>query len=64
VDICPQKAFTGRGFVQTEPREARYDARSCERYFDRMEAEGKVAVCGLCLYVCPHGKNASRKLNL
>jgi epoxyqueuosine reductase len=64
VDICPQKAFTGRNFIEVEPREARYDACSCERYFKKMESEGKVPVCGLCLFACPHGKRASRELNL
>ncbi len=64
VDICPQRAFTGRNFIETEPREARYDARACERYFKKMESEGKVPVCGLCLFVCPHGRKASRDLDL
>ncbi len=64
VDICPQKAFTGRNFVATEPRETRYDARTCELHFKEMESSGKVPVCGLCLYACPHGKKASRKLDL
>jgi epoxyqueuosine reductase len=63
VDICPQQAFTSRNFLDTEPREARYDARSCQRYFKAMESEGKVPVCGLCLYVCPYGKKASKDLH-
>lgn len=56
VDICPVSAFTGRLFREDEPREARYDARKCEAYFNRMEKDGKMAVCGMCLYICPHGK--------
>lgn len=60
IDICPQKALTGKSFIETEPREERYDARACERYFKEMESEGKVPVCGLCLFVCPHGRRASR----
>ncbi len=56
VKICPVSAFTGRNFQAGEPREARYDARSCEKYFDRMEADGRIPVCGMCLYVCPHGR--------
>ncbi|WP_424357653.1 4Fe-4S double cluster binding domain-containing protein [Methanocella sp. MCL-LM] len=55
VDACPIQAFTGRNFREDEPREARYDARKCEAYFKAMEAEGKPAVCGMCLYACPHG---------
>jgi epoxyqueuosine reductase QueG len=63
-DACPRKAFIGRNFVEEEPREARYDAPSCERYFKEMEARGEVPVCGMCLYACPHGKKAARKLDL
>jgi epoxyqueuosine reductase len=56
VDICPVHAFTGKPFVEGEPRETRFDARACEKYFDRMEEEGVVQVCGMCLFVCPHGR--------
>ncbi len=56
VDICPVSAFTGRNYCVEDPREVRYDARKCERYFDEMKANGKMAVCGMCLYVCPHGR--------
>ena len=56
VEICPVKAFTGQPFRENESREARYDASRCDRYFARMEEEGAVAVCGLCLYICPYGR--------
>jgi epoxyqueuosine reductase QueG len=56
VDACPVSAFTGRDFREDEPREARYDARKCEKYFGEMEKQGRPAVCGMCLYACPHGK--------
>jgi epoxyqueuosine reductase len=56
VDICPTQAFTGRNFSIGEARETRYDARKCEKYFDAMKAEGRFAVCGMCLYVCPYGR--------
>jgi len=55
VDICPVRAFTGRPFVADEPREARYDARKCEKYFDWMKSKGEIGVCGMCLYICPYG---------
>jgi len=56
VDICPQNAFTGRPFIEGEPREARYDAAACERYFkEGKTTEGRVA-CGMCIYVCPWGR--------
>jgi len=56
VDICPVNAFSGRSFKTDEPREARYDARKCEQYFKELEEKGELPVCGLCIYVCPHGQ--------
>lgn len=56
VDICPTQAIIGRPFRANEPREARFDARKCDRYFDSLEEKNEIAVCGLCLYVCPYGR--------
>lgn len=57
VKICPVHAFTGAAFRASEPREKRYDAGKCDRYFGAMrEKDAETAVCGLCLYVCPFGK--------
>jgi epoxyqueuosine reductase QueG len=57
VKICPVSAFTGRPFRTNEPREARYEASKCDRYLAKMkELDAETAVCGLCLYVCPHGR--------
>lgn len=62
VDICPEHAFTGRIFSPDEPREARFDAAACDRYYKKLEHEiGAAGVCGLCVWVCPHGKKAGRK---
>jgi epoxyqueuosine reductase QueG len=60
VETCPPGAFTGRAFIEGEPREARYDARKCERYFQSMNAAKGRAACGLCLYACPFGRSARR----
>jgi epoxyqueuosine reductase QueG len=57
VEICPVQAFTGRPFHPAEPRELRFDAHRCAKYFDELKAGGAdPAVCGMCLYVCPYGK--------
>jgi len=57
VDACPIHAFTGRIFSPDEPREARFDAAACDRYYRKLEEERGVAgVCGLCLWACPHGR--------
>lgn len=59
VTACPVNAFTGRNFRADEPREMRYDASKCDRYFVKLiEKDPEVAVCGMCLYSCPYGKTA------
>jgi epoxyqueuosine reductase len=56
VEICPVHAFTGEPFRDYEPREKRFDASKCDRYFAALrKKDAETAVCGLCLYVCPHG---------
>jgi epoxyqueuosine reductase QueG len=60
VDICPVHAFTGRPFREDEPREARFDAAACDRYFKELEAGSGPVVCGLCLFVCPQGRTGTR----
>jgi epoxyqueuosine reductase len=57
VNICTAQAYTGRNFVESEPREMRFDAAKCNEYLNALEAAGKPRVCGLCLYVCPYGRN-------
>lgn len=58
VEICPAQAFIGRNFKKDEPRESRYDAFKCQSYFKELEKQypEQPPVCGLCVYVCPHGK--------
>jgi epoxyqueuosine reductase QueG len=57
VEICPVQAFTGEPFRAGEPREKRYDASKCDRYFTSMKNKDlETAVCGMCLYICPHGR--------
>ena len=57
VDICPVRSFTGQPFRAEEPRAARFDASKCDRYFSKMkEHDPETAVCGLCLYTCPYGR--------
>jgi len=56
VDICPVGAFTGEPFRPEDPREVRYDARKCQQYFAELAQAGRPPACGMCLYICPHGK--------
>jgi epoxyqueuosine reductase len=61
VNACPVGAFTGRRFDPEEPREARFDARKCDEYFQEMEKQAPKPVCGMCVYICPHGRNIKKK---
>lgn len=54
-DICPAKAFTGRMFREDEPRSMRFDAHACKAHLSATEKAIGFAVCGLCVYGCPHG---------
>ena len=56
VEICPAQAYTGQPYHLGEPREVRFAADKCSQYFDKMKEIKGVSVCGLCLYVCPHGR--------
>jgi len=56
VEICPVQAFTGAPYRPGEPREIRYDASKCDRYFSGLKKKGKLSVCGMCLYICPIGR--------
>jgi len=63
VEICPVQAFTGRSFREDEPRAARYDAYKCDAYFQQLTKETGLPVCGMCLYICPYGRNSAAKLS-
>jgi epoxyqueuosine reductase QueG len=54
IEICPVNAITGQSFHEGEPRDARFDAGVCDRHVEKRRKEVGVAVCGLCLYICPH----------
>ena len=57
VDICPAKAFTGIPFREEEPREVRYNAHKCDKYLSKLKKTSALGVCGMCLYVCPYGRD-------
>jgi epoxyqueuosine reductase len=57
VNICPVKALKGKNYAAGEPRAERFDFLKCQDYFEKLKATQKYPVCGLCLYVCPHGRH-------
>ena len=57
VEICPAHAYTGKAFDEAEPREARFNPQACKAHIEGLGARGiNPPICGLCLYVCPHGR--------
>jgi epoxyqueuosine reductase QueG len=61
VDICPVKAITGRSFRKEESRDARIAAHDCKNHLNKMKEKTGWPVCSLCLYICPYGREASKK---
>jgi ferredoxin len=56
--ICPVGAIKGVELTMGEEGEARFDFRKFQGYFDEIKKdESRKPVCGMCLYVCPHGRN-------
>lgn len=56
VKACPVQALHGKNYVEHEPRDSRFNVKKCEDYFKQLKEEGKLQVCGMCLYACPYGK--------
>jgi epoxyqueuosine reductase QueG len=56
VDHCPSRAIQGPAFIESQPREARFDALACQEYIRALEKREETAVCGMCTAVCPHGR--------
>jgi epoxyqueuosine reductase len=57
VEACPAQAFTGRSFCADEPREVRFDVHKCHKYQHRNREKTGAILCGMCVYVCPYGKD-------
>jgi len=62
VEACPVRAFSGRDFRAEEARTARYDAHRCHAYLSQQKESTGLRTCGMCLYACPYGKDASARL--
>ena len=60
VKACPTGAFTGRMFIEEEPGRPG-SMRRCDQYFKDMEKQMPKPICGMCVYICPHGRNIKKK---
>ena len=63
VDACPAQAFTGRNFREDEHRDVRFDTQKCSDYRAQCREQYGVNECGMCLWACPHGRAASKRLS-
>ncbi|GAB4245284.1 MAG: hypothetical protein Kow00129_05180 [Thermoleophilia bacterium] len=59
VTACPAGAFSGRLFSPDEPLELRMDVRACRDYRKGVAESTGVMTCGVCVAVCPHGRDKS-----
>ena len=52
---CPAHAFTGQAFNKPRPRSEIFAAEACDHYLGKRETLHRA--CGICVYICPFGKN-------
>jgi epoxyqueuosine reductase QueG len=52
---CPAHAFTGQAFDKSRPRSEIFAAEACDTYRNKREAFHQI--CGICVYICPFGRN-------
>jgi epoxyqueuosine reductase len=55
VSGCPAHAFTGQAFDKPRPRSQIFAADACDNYLSKREILHRA--CGICVYICPFGKN-------
>jgi epoxyqueuosine reductase len=53
---CPACAFTGQAFDQPRRRSEIFAAEACHNYLRKREETGRKS-CGMCIYICPFGRN-------
>ncbi len=59
VDVCPAKAYTGIPFNEKDPPQKRFDTGKCARYRAKLGNNFEIGACGLCLEICPYGKQSN-----
>jgi len=63
VKSCPAGALHGAGWEAGMPREELVDAHACSVFMhDNFRHIGRGSVCGVCMRVCPYGRERVREL--
>lgn len=58
VEVCPAVALTGRDWNTDVDRSAILDAKACSDHMNKHYGHiGRGSVCGICMAVCPKGKD-------
>lgn len=60
-NACPAGAITGENYVVGAERGSVVDAKKCSDHMKTYNDVGRGAVCGICVAVCPKGKNKAKK---
>jgi len=55
-EACPPGAIKGPAFEPGDPQEKRFDPQACNDYKNRVRDHFGKRVCGICLAVCPQGR--------
>ena len=55
VKACPAHAFTGEAFDKRRSRSEIFTAEACDHYLN--QRENLPRACGICVYICPFGRN-------
>lgn len=56
-DACPAGAISGQDYQPGAPRSTLLDPQACSEHMKRAYRDiGRGAVCGICMAVCPYGK--------
>lgn len=59
VESCPAGALTGAPYLPGDPRETVLNPEACSHHMKQSYQDiGRGAVCGVCVSVCPFGRNS------
>jgi len=61
VEACPAQAFTGKAFAPSESREIRMIVKRHTQFVSAREKNIGKSVCGVCVHICPFGKEKGGK---
>jgi epoxyqueuosine reductase len=59
---CPAHAFTGQAFDKPRPRSEIFVAEACNHYLSKRETLHRA--CGICVYICPFGRDKSKNFTI